>query len=181
MVLGLTQSLIKMSIRNLPRDKARPARKADNPTTFCEPIVYKMWGPRRLPTLWASTACYRANFIRFFYLYELSKPQQGINLERVKIILFLLFQKEHETFRRYCSRTQNVTFCARRAQRGDYSAATDISPMDGRHDDTLPTLLLPPTPLRPESVSPLCHVINILVNTGGGLGGKIGKYTRERR
>jgi hypothetical protein len=24
---------------------------------FCESITYKMWEPRRLTTLWASTAC----------------------------------------------------------------------------------------------------------------------------
>jgi hypothetical protein len=28
-------------------------------TTICEPIVYKMWAPRRLTTLRASTACQR--------------------------------------------------------------------------------------------------------------------------
>jgi hypothetical protein len=30
-----------------------------NLTTICEPIVWKMWEPRRLTTLWASTTCYR--------------------------------------------------------------------------------------------------------------------------
>jgi hypothetical protein len=39
----------------------RPARKADNLIAICEPTVYKMWEPRRLTTLWASTACYRDN------------------------------------------------------------------------------------------------------------------------
>jgi hypothetical protein len=33
--------------------KGQPARKADNFTAICEPIVYKMWEPRRLTTLWA--------------------------------------------------------------------------------------------------------------------------------
>jgi hypothetical protein len=37
-------------------------RKADNLTAICEPIVYKMWEPRRLTTLWASTACYKDRF-----------------------------------------------------------------------------------------------------------------------
>jgi hypothetical protein len=34
-------------------------RKADNLTAISEPIVYKMWEPRRLKILWASTVCYR--------------------------------------------------------------------------------------------------------------------------
>jgi hypothetical protein len=34
-------------------------RKADNLTDICEPIIQKIWEPRRLTTLWASTACYR--------------------------------------------------------------------------------------------------------------------------
>jgi hypothetical protein len=42
--------------------KARPARKADNLTAICEPIVYKMWDLQRLTTLWACTACYRDSF-----------------------------------------------------------------------------------------------------------------------
>jgi hypothetical protein len=37
MVLRSTQPLTKM--RNLPGDKGRPARKADNLTVICEPIV----------------------------------------------------------------------------------------------------------------------------------------------
>jgi hypothetical protein len=39
MALGPTQSLTKMSTRNLPGGKARPARKADNLTSIYEPIV----------------------------------------------------------------------------------------------------------------------------------------------
>jgi hypothetical protein len=35
--------------------KGWPACKADNLTAICEPIVQKMWEPRRLPTLWAFT------------------------------------------------------------------------------------------------------------------------------
>jgi hypothetical protein len=55
---GLIQPLTEMSTRNLPGGKGRPARKADNLTAICEPIVLKMWEPRRVTTLWASTACY---------------------------------------------------------------------------------------------------------------------------
>jgi hypothetical protein len=39
MALGSTQLLTEMSTRNLPGDKGRPARKADNLTAICEPIV----------------------------------------------------------------------------------------------------------------------------------------------
>jgi hypothetical protein len=41
----------------------RPAHKADNLAAICKPINYKMWEPRRLTNLWASTACYRDSFI----------------------------------------------------------------------------------------------------------------------
>jgi hypothetical protein len=37
----------------------RTACKADSFTALCEPIVQKIIEPRRLTTLWASTACYR--------------------------------------------------------------------------------------------------------------------------
>jgi hypothetical protein len=39
MALGSTQPLIEMSTRNCPGGKGRPARKADNLTAICEPIV----------------------------------------------------------------------------------------------------------------------------------------------
>jgi hypothetical protein len=35
--LGSTRSLTEMNTRNLPVDKRRPARKADNLTAICEP------------------------------------------------------------------------------------------------------------------------------------------------
>jgi hypothetical protein len=38
MALGTTQFLTEMSTRNLSGGKGRPARKADNLTTNCEPI-----------------------------------------------------------------------------------------------------------------------------------------------
>jgi hypothetical protein len=37
--LWSTQPLTEMSTRNLPGGKGRPARKADNFTVICEPIV----------------------------------------------------------------------------------------------------------------------------------------------
>jgi hypothetical protein len=39
MALMCTQPLREMSTRDLPRGKGRPARKADNLTSICEPIV----------------------------------------------------------------------------------------------------------------------------------------------
>jgi hypothetical protein len=59
MALGSTQSLTEMSTRNLPGGKGLPARKAENLTTICELIIWNMWEPRHLTTIWASTACYR--------------------------------------------------------------------------------------------------------------------------
>jgi hypothetical protein len=41
MVMGSTQLLTKMSIRNLPGGKMRPARRADKLATICEPSVCK--------------------------------------------------------------------------------------------------------------------------------------------
>jgi hypothetical protein len=41
MALGSTQPLTEMSARNLPGDKTRPAREADNLTAICEPNVWK--------------------------------------------------------------------------------------------------------------------------------------------
>jgi hypothetical protein len=62
MALGLTQPLTEMSTRNLCGSKGSPARKADNLPTICESIVYKMWEPRCLTSLWESMACYRDSF-----------------------------------------------------------------------------------------------------------------------
>jgi hypothetical protein len=46
MALRSTQPLTKMSARNLPGGggEERPARKADNLTAICEPIVYRKCG-----------------------------------------------------------------------------------------------------------------------------------------
>jgi hypothetical protein len=52
MALGSTQPLTEMSTKNLPGEgEARPARKADNLTSICEPTVWKLWAPRLLTTL----------------------------------------------------------------------------------------------------------------------------------
>jgi hypothetical protein len=73
MALGSTQRRTQMRTRNLPGGKGRPARKADNLTAVCEPIVWKMWEPRCLTTLWTSTACYRDSFA---FLYTVTFPLQ---------------------------------------------------------------------------------------------------------
>jgi hypothetical protein len=62
MALRSTQPLTEMSTRNIPGGKGRQARKADNLTAICEPIVYKMWEPQHLTALWVSTARYRDIF-----------------------------------------------------------------------------------------------------------------------
>jgi hypothetical protein len=66
-VLGSTHSLKEMGVRNTPEGSKLPARKADL-TAICEPIVQKMWQPRRIQNLWASTACYRDRFTTALYL-----------------------------------------------------------------------------------------------------------------
>jgi hypothetical protein len=81
MALGSTQPLTEMSTRNLNGGKGRPVRGADNLTAICEPIVKKIWEPRRLTTLWAFTACYKDNFT--FYLFSSrDMPQYYLKLSR---------------------------------------------------------------------------------------------------
>jgi hypothetical protein len=60
MALASTQPVTEISTSNLSGGKGRPARKADH-TAICEPIVEKMWDPRGLKTLWASTASFTSN------------------------------------------------------------------------------------------------------------------------
>jgi hypothetical protein len=46
MALGSTQPLTKMSTRNLPGSKGRPARKADNLTAICGTLnISQPYGP----------------------------------------------------------------------------------------------------------------------------------------
>jgi hypothetical protein len=46
---------------------ARPARKADDLTAICEPIVLTMWNLQHLRTQYASTPGYEDSFICFFF------------------------------------------------------------------------------------------------------------------
>jgi hypothetical protein len=74
MALRSTMPLTEKSTRNLAVGKVRPTRKADNLTAICEPIVWNMWEPRRLTTLWVFTASYRDNFT-FYLAYAKSLEQ----------------------------------------------------------------------------------------------------------
>jgi hypothetical protein len=97
MALGSTQPLTEMSTRNLPGGKGRAARGTDNLTAICEPIVYKMWEPRRLITLWASTACYRDSFTFLpileypdLYLDTFKLPIHIMSIQNILIVSYLL-------------------------------------------------------------------------------------------
>jgi hypothetical protein len=62
MALGSIQPLREMRTRNRREGKGPPARRADNLTAICEPIVYTMWEPRCLTSLCVSTAYYKDSF-----------------------------------------------------------------------------------------------------------------------
>jgi hypothetical protein len=65
MALDFTRPPTEMSSRNLAGYKERPVRTADRHTAIFELIFWKMWEPRRITTLWVSTACYRDIFTLF--------------------------------------------------------------------------------------------------------------------
>jgi hypothetical protein len=68
-VLGFTAPRPQLRPRNLVAGgggKARPTFKADNLADICEPIVHKMFDPRRLKTIWASTVSYRDSLTCYF-------------------------------------------------------------------------------------------------------------------
>jgi hypothetical protein len=79
---GSTQHLTKMSTRNLPWRKDRPAPEADNLTAICEPTVQKMWEPRPLTVLWGSMASYRDCFTFLPVSYRISIRLQQIAISR---------------------------------------------------------------------------------------------------
>jgi hypothetical protein len=84
MALGSTELITEMIARNLPGSKGRQGLKADNLAAICEPIVYKVWEPRRFRTLWISTACYRDKFT--FYLC----PREPLDVVHVRLQSVLL-------------------------------------------------------------------------------------------
>jgi hypothetical protein len=103
MTLESTQSLTEMSTRNLPVDKERPAPKADNLNTICEPVVYKRWEPRRLTTLWDSTACYRGSFT--FLVASIFTLEMQVH---ARFLLVLFFNPE--MYIHVCSCETSVVF-----------------------------------------------------------------------
>ena len=58
--LRSTHPLTEMSTKNILGGKGRPACRADNHAAIYEPIVYKVWEPEHLTTLWAY---YRGGFM----------------------------------------------------------------------------------------------------------------------
>jgi hypothetical protein len=67
MVLGLTQPITEISTRKLFLGVKRGL------TVICEPVIYKMWEPRRLKVPWASTPCYMDNSTLFY------SPERTLN------------------------------------------------------------------------------------------------------
>jgi hypothetical protein len=59
MALNSTQPLTEMSTYFA---ESSWQAKGDSLTAICEPIIYKMWKPRRLTALRISKACYRDSF-----------------------------------------------------------------------------------------------------------------------
>jgi hypothetical protein len=89
MALGSTQPLRGIRTRYLPGGVkgSRPARKADNLTTVCEPVAWKMPEARRLTTLWFATDCYRDSFVlclRAWRIFESRRKRTEGERGRVK-------------------------------------------------------------------------------------------------
>jgi hypothetical protein len=86
-LLGSTQSITVTITRNFPRNKGRPARKADNLIAICEPTDKKVWELQRLTTIWASSSSYKDSLVFFIFDFKtanerhtLSKKQWNIEL-----------------------------------------------------------------------------------------------------
>jgi hypothetical protein len=69
MTLGSTQPLTEMSTRNLSVCTEWQASRAANLTAICEPIIWKMWEPRLLTIVWASTELLQGYFLPFFFFF----------------------------------------------------------------------------------------------------------------
>jgi hypothetical protein len=113
MALGSTQFLTDMSTRNLPGGGKgrRTCAKADNLTAICEPTVWKMWKPRRLTTLWASTACYKDSFTYLLCLFLMrakGSNQNRLPLHRAIAHFHFKFPRIHRVRNPVC----RVALCA---------------------------------------------------------------------
>jgi hypothetical protein len=93
MALESTQPLTEMSTRNLPGGKGWPVCEADV-TDIWELIVYKMWGPWCLTTLWASMACYKDSFT--FTLREILEHSLVTSIFLVSHLVSQTFQTVQE-------------------------------------------------------------------------------------
>jgi hypothetical protein len=70
-----------------------PARKTQNLTNICEPILYKMWEPQYLTTLWSSTVCYRDSFtFSFYYSMSVSTCVWETGFERYEALTAILIK-----------------------------------------------------------------------------------------
>jgi hypothetical protein len=95
MTLWQTQPLTEMSTRKLPGGKRRSACKADNLTAICEPIVWKIWEPRRLTIRWT----YTGNFTFSFTLHHISDDSTLLTFH-VSMLIYVAWQS--------CSRDSSV-------------------------------------------------------------------------
>jgi hypothetical protein len=78
-ILFMAVELSQASNRNQYRESSwgkGPLELEADLTAFCEPTIYKMWEPRCLTTLWASTACYRDSFA-FLMAKSFSNKRMG--------------------------------------------------------------------------------------------------------
>jgi hypothetical protein len=79
--------------------RTRTAREADNLTASCEPIVWTVWEPQRLITLWASTACYWIALLSLF-IYWHNKNRHSLSPSVLGTIFKAYPVKREGTMRR---------------------------------------------------------------------------------
>jgi hypothetical protein len=125
MALESTQPLREMSTtRNLPGCKGPPARKAGKLAAISEPNVQKMWKPRCLTTLRASTVCYRDSFTVTLSLF--TARFIGMN-ERVRK-KFALFRSSPQY--KHFTEINRVTPHKTNTRTGRYTYATGVNLMN---------------------------------------------------